>query len=353
MLFYSIKFWCCFAALLLVYYLLPKKINKVALLAFNVLFYAFFGIKPAVLIFGISILVYFIALGIEKSGDNESGKDNQHGSRKLLFVISLLITIGTLVILKYSTFIATTIAAFTAGGEGVSDNSIFSKLILPIGLSFYTFQATGYLIDVYKGKYVAERNPINLLIFLTFFPTIISGPILRYNDIKPQIDNAPEFNYKRFKDGLLLFGIGLFQKMVIADRIGILVDQAYSNHMAYKGFLVVLVAAFYSLQIYFDFAGYSNMAIGISRIIGIEVKENFNTPYFSMSIAEFWRRWHISLSSWLRDYIYIPLGGNRKGQARKFLNIMIVFLVSGIWHGADWSFVVWGGATEHYKSFRY
>ncbi len=330
MLFYSIEFWCYFVALLLIYFLSPLRIKKIVLLSFNLFFYASFGIKPAILILLISIVIHFIALGF------------RHRKRTILLIISLIISIGTLVVLKYSGFIVGSVSVLT-GGTVVSESRIITKLVLPVGLSFYTFQAMGYLLDVYQGKYEAERNLFKTLAFLTFFPTIISGPILRYNDIKPQFDAPIAFNYKSFRDGILMFGVGLFQKMVIADRIGIVVDQAYDNHMAYKGFFVVLIAAYYALQIYFDFAGYSYMAIGISRMIGIEIKDNFNTPYFSMSIAEFWRRWHISLSSWLRDYLYIPLGGNRKGKVRKFLNIMIVFLVSGIWHGADWSFVLWGG----------
>lgn len=337
MLFYSVKFWALLALFLLLYYLLPQKFKKVPILAFNAIFYISFGVKPALLVGASTIAVYVIGRCISK-----------FRCKKVLLIIAIFLTVGLLAVLKYSNFMIGTINSITSlMGNGLAVHTF--SMLLPIGLSFYTFQALGYLIDVYRGKYEAEKNYLNLVVFLTFFPTILSGPILRYNDFKPQFDKKITFNYNTSRDGLLLFGFGLFQKLVVADRIGILVDAAYNNYMSYKGFLVVIVAVFYSLQIYFDFAGYSSMAIGLAKIMNISIKENFNTPYFSQSIAEFWRRWHISLSSWLKDYVYIPLGGNRKGKLRKLLNILLVFLVSGIWHGADWSFVVWGGIHGVYQ----
>lgn len=319
-----------FAILLLVYYIVSIRTRKYLLLMANILFYLSFGVNATILI-GLSVIVvYFLGVFLDIRKD-----------KKKLLVLSLVLMIGVLGVLKYSALIVSTLnfmirlIGFTREINNVS-------LILPIGLSFYTFQATGYLIDVYRGSIKVERNFIKLAAFLTFFPSILSGPILRAEDILPQIEKKSEIDYGKIKNGLLLFGYGVFQKLVVADRIGIIVDQAYGNYMAYKGFLVAIIAVLYSLQIYFDFAGYSNMAIGISGMLNISIKANFNTPYFSQSITEFWRRWHISLSSWLRDYIYIPLGGNRKGHFRKLVNIMIVFFVSGLWHGAAWRFVLWG-----------
>ena len=337
MLFYSIKFWVLFILLLALYYLLPQRLKKLPLLVFDLVFYLSFGLKGALLVVALTLATYGLGLGLTSCR-----------RKKLLLTAAVVLLAGVLAVLKYSNFALSTVSA-VARLLGVDAAERSFSLLLPVGLSFYTFQALGYLIDVYRGKYEAEKNIVTLAVFLTFFPTILSGPILRYDDFRPELEKKIVPSYDEIRDGLLLFGLGLFQKLVVADRIGVIVDTAYADYTSYRGFFVIIIAAFYSLQIYFDFAGYSSMAIGLAKMMNISVKENFNTPYLSRSIAEFWRRWHISLSSWLKDYIYIPLGGNRKGARRKLLNLLVVFLISGIWHGADWSFVVWGGIHGVYQ----
>ncbi len=211
-----------------------------------------------------------------------------------------------------------------------------------MGISFYTFQAVGYLFDVYYGRIEAERNWWDYMLFVSFFPQILSGPISKAKDLLPQIKADRPFDYTRAVAGLKFLLWGMFLKVVMADRLGLYVDTVFDNWQ-YNSGISCLVASFaYSFQIYGDFAGYSLMAVGVGRLLGFELMNNFNRPYFSVSITDFWRRWHISLSTWLKDYVYIPLGGSRCSRARNYLNIMVTFLVSGIWHGANWTFIVWG-----------
>ena len=214
-----------------------------------------------------------------------------------------------------------------------------------VGVSYYTLSSMSYLIDIARGRHPCERNAIDLAFWLSFFPKFIAGPIERYASFKGQIGRIRQesFQLENVKRGLLIAAYGYFQKMVIADRLGIVVDHVYGTLGAFEGITLFAAMICYSLQIYFDFAGYSAISLGISHALGIKICKNFNSPYFSISVTEFWRRWHISLSSWLRDYVYIPLGGNRKGAFRKKVNIAVTFLVSGIWHGAGWHYVVWGG----------
>lgn len=214
--------------------------------------------------------------------------------------------------------------------------------IFPLGLSFFTFQSISYIADVYKKKIVAERNPLMVALFIGFFPTIASGPIQRAGNLFPQLKSVHRFDYDNATDGMRLFAWGMFKKLVIADRIATYVDYVYGNIPSSHGLALLLATALYSFQIYCDFSGYSDMAIGVAQYFGFDAGRNFDHPYLSQSVGEFWRRWHISLSSWLRDYIYIPLGGSRVALPRIYLNLMITFLVSGVWHGAGWHFVAWG-----------
>lgn len=226
------------------------------------------------------------------------------------------------------------------------------SLVLSVGVSFYTLQALGYVIDVYRGAIAPERNLINYALYVSFFPTTISGPIERGTNLLPQIANVSQINaheYDRVINGLVTMLYGLFLKMVIADRLGILVDHVYSGYMMYQSTELLVGSLAYSMQIYSDFAGYSLTAIGAARVLGFSLRENFNTPYFAVSIKDFWRRWHISFSSWLRDYVYIPLGGNRHGRWRRYINIMVTFLVSGLWHGTGMTYLVWGGLHGIYQ----
>ena len=227
------------------------------------------------------------------------------------------------------------------------------SFFLPVGISFYLFMSIGYIVDVYKGKIKAEKNIISYALFVSFFPIIMSGPIERAGNLLPQFKKEYlakiKFDTERIRDGFVRMLWGYFQKLVLADRIAVAVNTVYGSPENYGGVMVIVASLLYTFQIYCDFAGYSNVAIGIGQIFGIKIIENFKAPYLATSIADFWRRWHISLSSWFRDYLYIPLGGNRKGVVRKYVNIMIVFLFSGLWHGAGWNFILWGGLHGLYQ----
>ncbi|MBR5115683.1 MAG: MBOAT family protein, partial [Lachnospiraceae bacterium] len=243
----------------------------------------------------------------------------------------LAVNLAVLLFFKY--------IGFFSGGRIVSP-------ILPIGISFYLFQSIGYLIDVYRGTIEPERNPIRYALFVSFFPTVLSGPIERGGHILPQLQTEVlkgiSFDPDRVRDGMMRMLWGYFCKMVLADRIGIAVGAIYASPASYGGAVLFLTSVLYTFQIYLDFAGYSSIAVGAAKVLGIRVMENFDAPYLAVSIRDFWRRWHISLSTWFRDYLYIPLGGNRKGTARKLMNLMIVFLISGLWHGAGFTFLIWG-----------
>jgi D-alanyl-lipoteichoic acid acyltransferase DltB (MBOAT superfamily) len=225
------------------------------------------------------------------------------------------------------------------------------SLILPVGISFYTFQALGYTIDVYRGEVTAERNFFKYALFVSFFPQLVAGPIERSKNLLNQVRmmESVQFNYERMRSGLLLMIWGLFLKVVLAERAAIIVNQVYNNYENYTGFYVIIATFLFAIQIYVDFSAYSLIAIGAAEVLGFNLMQNFNTPYFSRTVGEFWRRWHISLSTWFRDYLYIPLGGNRCSRWRKHLNILIVFVVSGLWHGANWTFVIWGGLNGIYQ----
>jgi len=278
--------------------------------------------------------------------------------QKWIVFASFFVNLSILFFFKYFDFASGNIVRLLQAA-GISAHQPQFDIILPVGISFYTFQALSYTMDVYRGEIPAERNLLKYALFVSFFPQLVAGPIERSKNLLHQIDEVHRFEWRRVKSGLLLMLFGFFQKVVIADRLAILVNEIYNNYQIYEGFEIVLATVFFSIQIYCDFASYSNIAIGAARVLGFRLMENFNTPYFSTSVTEFWRRWHISLSTWFRDYLYIPLGGNRKGKIRKYVNLMIVFLVSGLWHGASWHFVVWGGLNGMFqimegitKSFR-
>lgn len=234
-------------------------------------------------------------------------------------------------------------------------SSIYSSILpsvdilLPVGISFYTFQALGYTIDVYRGDTCAEKNFFQYALFVSFFPQLVAGPIERSSHLLQQLATPHKFNSEEAKSGLLLMLWGFFLKIVLADRIAIFVDWVYGDYHTFGGWYLIVATALFAIQIYCDFAGYSIIAMGAAQILGIRLMENFQSPYLAVSVADFWRRWHISLTSWFRDYLYIPLGGSRCSKWRKYMNKMIVFLVSGLWHGAKISFVVWGGLNGLYQ----
>ncbi|WP_303095134.1 MBOAT family protein, partial [Ruthenibacterium lactatiformans] len=270
---------------------------------------------------------------VEKSGSK---------TRKWFCGLAIFVNIGTLVFFKYTGFLMENLKTIL-GRLGVSFPENIYTIFVPVGISFYVFQSVGYLIDVYRHKISAERNVINYALFIAFFPQIVSGPINRAGTLLPQLKTLHRKpNPTQLCEGLKLIFTGYLQKIVFADMFTIYIDAVYKDLKTWGGVTVLAAGILYSFQIYCDFAGYSNIAIGSARLLGIEIQENFNAPYRAVSIRDFWNRWHISLSTWLRDYIYFPLGGGRCSFLRKNLNIFIVFLVSGIWHGAAWNFIVWG-----------
>ncbi len=222
-------------------------------------------------------------------------------------------------------------------------------LLLPVGISFYTFQALSYIIDVYQKKINAERNFFYYALFVSFFPQLVAGPIERSKHLLSELHNVKNFNFEKLKEGFLLMLWGYFLKLVIADRASIFVDKVYSNYEEFGGWFLIIATLLFAVQIYCDFCGYSIIAKGAALILGVDIMENFNSPYLSVSVSDFWRNWHISLTTWFRDYLYIPLGGNRKGKVHKYINKMIVFLLSGLWHGANTTFIIWGGINGLYQ----
>lgn len=262
-------------------------------------------------------------------------------NRKRIVWLFALLGLLPLLVFKYYNFLNDSL---TAGLASVGLKFAMPGLnwAVPVGISFFTFQAVGYMLDVYQGKTKAEKNLLDYLLFVSFFPQVTSGPISTANELLPQIKVTHSFDYEQGKLGLKFLLWGMFVKLVVADRLGLFVDTVYANYIHYNGGTCFVASVFYTLQIYCDFAGYSLMAIGIARTLGFNLPDNFRRPYFATSITDFWKRWHISLTRWLTQHIYIPMGGNRCSKARNYWNIFVTFLVSGIWHGANWTFIVWG-----------
>ena len=317
-----------FAIILAVYYILPHKFRWGLLLLASVVFYASADWKMLALIGGSIVVSYIAGLKIEQA-ENEKQK-------KVWMAGCIILLVAILMLFKYFGFFADVI------GKMLGATSFVFNLVMPLGISYYTFKIISYLVDIYKGKIDAEKHLGYYALYVSFFPQILCGPIERADHFIPQLKYGCKFEDKLAAEGLERIIIGLFKKLAIADRLALYVGTVFDAPTAYPGLASIMAVAFYTIQIYCDFSGYSDMAIGMAQMLGIRTRENFNYPYFSRSIKEFWSRWHISLSSWLRDYIYIPLGGNRKGKMRKHLNTLAVFLVSGIWHGSSLSFVFWG-----------
>ena len=272
---------------------------------------------------------------------NLLSKTSSAKQRKILLGISLLINLSSLMLFKYYNFFATEFKQIM-GSLSVEVDLVTLNVILPVGISFYTFQTLSYTIDVYKKKIEPTNKWVEFMAFVSFFPQLVAGPIERASNLLPQFSVKRLFSFEKAKNGLRQILWGLFMKIVIADNVAVQVNNIFENHNHESGSTLLLGAVFFAFQIYGDFAGYSNIAIGSARILGFDLMQNFAFPYFSRDIAEFWRRWHISLSTWFRDYVYIPLGGSKGGNKKIILNIMIIFLVSGFWHGANWTFLAWG-----------
>ena len=327
MVFSSITFLFYFLPIVLgIYYIVPKKFKNIVLLISSFVFY-FYGEPTYVLLLAFSIIItYIFGILIDKYRQTEKSK--------IFLALACVISIGLLVYFKYANFIIENINLW------LSRKIDFINVALPIGISFYTFQMLSYLVDVYKGEAKVQKNILKLAMYVSLFPQLIAGPIVRYTTIEKQIDNRTH-TFEKFALGVRRFIIGLSKKVLIANVLGELVSTFLSsNEMSILYYWLYAISAM--LQIYFDFSGYSDMAIGLGKMFGFDFLENFNYPYIAKSITDFWRRWHISLSSWFRDYVYIPLGGNRTTKIKWLRNLMIVWLLTGLWHGAEWNFIIWG-----------
>ena len=340
MLFNSFDFICFFPIVVLIYYLVPHKFRYIWLLLTSYYFYMCWNVEYALLLLTSTVITYISGLLIDKIKKENASKNIL--ATKFVVGCSFVLNIGILVFFKYFEFIIDNLQK-VLGALNIRFEVPEFSLLLPVGISFYIFQALGYTMDVYRGEIKAERNLLRYAVFVSFFPQLVAGPIERSKNLLNQFYTKHFFNLENVKQGLLLMGWGYFCKMVIADRIAIFVDTVYGDYVTYGGWYIVVATILFAFQIYCDFAGYSTIAIGAAQIMGFRLMDNFASPYCAISVPDFWKRWHISLTSWFRDYLYIPLGGNKKGTIRKYVNKLIVFLVSGFWHGARWSYVVWGG----------
>ena len=330
MVFSSLVFLCVFLPVVfLLYTVVPSlRVKNVLLIAASLIFYAYGEPAYVLLMIGSSAANYVLALLIDKSG--------RPGVRKLILAAAVAANLGVLGFFKYTGFVLESFNALTGLGVPVP------QITLPIGISFFTFQALSYVIDVYRRDVPADKNFLHILLYISFFPQLIAGPIVKYHDINAAIADRRQTT-EAVAAGLRRFICGLGKKVIIANVMGQTADAVFAAAPESLHFAAAwLGAAAYMLQIYYDFSGYSDMAIGLGKMFGFEIKENFNYPYTAVSIQDFWRRWHISMSTWFKNYLYIPLGGNRKGKFRTALNRIIVFFCTGLWHGANWTFVVWG-----------
>ncbi len=342
MLFNSLEFLIFFPIVTLVYFLIPQKYRYLWLLGASYYFYSCWNAQYALLMATSTIITYLSGIFIDRA-KTDTG-------RKLSVAVSFILNLAILFYFKYFYFTMDNINLLR-GMLGLSHLEPKFDVILPVGISFYTFQALSYTMDVYRKEITPEKNILRYALFVSFFPQLVAGPIERSKNLLTQLREKHKFDYNRVRYGLLVMLWGFFLKLVIADRAAILVNTVYDKSSEFGGAILLLATVAFALQIYCDFASYSLIAKGAAKVMGFELMDNFRQPYFSTSIAEFWRRWHISLSSWFKDYLYIPLGGNRKGQMRKYINLMVVFLVSGLWHGASWNFVIWGFLHGIYQIF--
>ena len=342
MFFNSIDFAIFLPVVFLLYWFVAKKnlkLQNILLLIASYFFYACWDYRFLFLLIFSTLLDYTTGIKMDEA--------TKPGRRKFWFWLSVLVNLGFLGIFKYYDFFA---ASFAEGLShvGIKTNFWVLNVILPVGISFYTFHGLSYVIDIYQKRIRAERNFIDYSVFVSFFPLLVAGPIERATHLLPQIKKERHFDYSQAANGLRQILWGLFKKIVIADNCAEYANAIFNNSAAFSGSTLVLGAFFFAFQIYCDFSGYSDIALGTARLFGIDLLRNFAFPYFSRDIAEFWRRWHISLSSWFKDYLYIPLGGSRGGTWMKLRNTFIIFLVSGFWHGANWTFIIWGGLNALY-----
>jgi alginate O-acetyltransferase complex protein AlgI len=336
MLFNSLEYLIFLPVVFIIYWLLKNSYKKqnILLLISSYIFYGWWDYRFLSLIIFSSFLDYFVGQKIE---DAIGDKNKKHW-----LLVSLFSNLGLLGIFKYYNFFADSFAS-TMSNIGWEVNDLTLNIILPVGISFYTFQTLSYSIDIYRNQIKASRDIVGFFTFVSLFPQLVAGPIERASNLIPQIERKRNLNITLIKTGIFQIFIGLFRKVAIADNLGIYVDSVYSNYEIHNSSTLLVATIFYAFQIYFDFSGYSDIAIGSAKLFGFKFNRNFNFPYFSRTLTEFWRRWHMSLSFWLRDYLYISLGGNRKGIIITYRNLLLTMLIGGLWHGSSWNFVIWGG----------
>lgn len=348
MLFNSLNFLIFFPLVVLVYYILPGRVKKFWLLAASYYFYMCWNARYALLILLSTVITYASGLLMEYAKGRDWAEGKRQSFKKLIVAASFALNLGILFYFKYINFALKLVSEAFARMHIQLSLPVFDVL-LPVGISFYTFQALSYTMDVYRDEIYAEKNFFSYALFVSFFPQLVAGPIERSKNLLKQLAVPRRFDFDAAREGLLLMLWGFFLKIVLADRIAIFVDAVYGDYNAYAGWYLIVATMLFAVQIYCDFSGYSTIATGAAKILQVDLMENFDAPYLSASVADFWRRWHISLTSWFKDYLYIPLGGSRKGRFRKYLNKMLVFLVSGLWHGPKISMVVWGGLNGFYQ----
>lgn len=316
-----------------IYHMVTPKLRWLLLLVASIFFYLCFDVRYVVFLLFVALSTFFAA--------RKMGGEGVEGKKKKILLVTLVLNVLLWFAIKVlpwcGTVVGNVVGKITGGGS-IS----LPSLIVPVGISYYTLMAISYLVDVYKGKIKKEDNFFKYLLYLTYFPTIVQGPISRYDKVSEQLTAGKKINFEGFRHNLLLIMMGLIKKMVIADRVAIFANHCFANYETLEGPILYVGAVCYSIQLYMDFSGCVDICRGVSALFGIDLIDNFNAPYFARSIKEFWAKWHISLSSWLKDYVYIPLGGNRKGQMRKYVNLIATFFVSGIWHGAGINFMFWG-----------
>lgn len=343
MLFNSFSFLLFFPIVILIYFIVPEKVRYIWVLICSYYFYAAWDFKYVFLIFFVTLVTYLVALGIEKCKNARI--------KKWLLLVGSSICFLLLFWFKYYNFAIDNVNRFLVSIR-ISKEMPYFDIVLPVGVSFYTFQAAGYVFDVYHGKISAEKNILRYGLFISFFPQLVAGPIERSGNLLKQLRNMHTINIYKWESityGFRMMLWGYFEKLLIADRVAILVDTVYNSYWNYGFWEIAIATILFAIQIYCDFDGYTNIARGAAGIMGIDLMPNFKQPYCAQNIVDFWKRWHISLTTWFTDYLYIPLGGSRKGMLRNYVNIFIVFMVSGLWHGASWHYVVWGGLHAMYQ----
>lgn len=336
MLFNSIDFLIFFPIVVLIYFLVPRKIRYIWLLAASYYFYMCWNVKYSLLLLASTLITWISGFAVNRF--------RKPSVRKWILAGCITVNLGFLFFFKYFDFFWNSMARVLGKVHVIMPAQPFD-ILLPVGISFYIFQALGYMIDVYRGQIEPEKNPLRYALFVSFFPQLVAGPIERSGNLLKQMQGIEEkklWNYENVTRGLTMMLWGLFVKMVIADRVAVLVDTVFNYYYLMGTVALAAGAVGFALQIYCDFMGYTTIAIGAARVMGFTLMDNFDTPYMATSISDFWHRWHISLSTWFRDYVYIPLGGSRCSKLRRYVNLIITFLVSGLWHGAAWNYVVWG-----------